>query len=131
MTKHEWHRHFNEVMTRLSEAQVQLDDAPPHTDRYHRLHEEVRARMHDLDNLTNMSLTPIESEVDVEVTADVAPAHGRKPLVSGSDTVPQAAGLLRGSSTRYRPDTYPTNAMNPHQDQENVRRHLFTYKGKP
>lgn len=76
MKRNEWHVHFNDIMTQLCEAQEQLKEAPHNSDKFHCAHKEVRARMHDLDCLTNVAITPIEPEEGAEAQAHVAHLDG-------------------------------------------------------
>ena len=69
MTVDEWHGHFNEMMTRLSEAQKRLKDAALHSNEFHRAHEDVRAGMEDLDRLTNLVITKIEPQAPKDTEA--------------------------------------------------------------
>jgi hypothetical protein len=65
----EWHAHFEKMMTRLSEARERLKAAGPHSVEFHGAHKEVRTVMHELDCLTNPSLTPIEHEANEHTEA--------------------------------------------------------------
>lgn len=118
MKKTEWHKHFNETMTQLCEAQEQLKIAPHNSIESQEANKEIGARMHEIDCLTNVSLTPIESEDNVGATVNVgraiSSAPGRKPLISFSDLTPRAADLLRDASTSDSRDKYLANFTNPH-----------------
>ena len=61
MTNHEWHGHFDKMMTQLTDAQERLKVAMPHTNEFEMAHSELRAVAHELDCLTNPAMTTIEA----------------------------------------------------------------------
>ena len=62
MTDDEWHGHFDKMMTQLGEARDRLKTVPLDSKEFHHVRQEVRAIMHELDCLTNPSLTPVEGD---------------------------------------------------------------------